>query len=337
MYEIVANKRNGIDVDKWDYFARDCHCLGIPNNFDMRRYMKFARVIDVNDRRQICTRDKEVLNLYEMFHTRTSLHRRAYQHKTCNIIERMLVEALLLANDHFTLTGTGGRPVRMSEAIYDPVAYTELTDHVLYLIRCSTSPQLEESRRLLQRIQTRQLYKCVGQTQPASDTDFPKPAVLRRELVGALEPEELDGLPSLSEADFHVDVVTFDYGMKSENPIDHVRFYMKEHPSRAVKVRKDQVSQMLPQTFREQDVRVYCKKTDPASVQAAGKYFRAWCLKQNCITPKGEGEELMLEDFTPYGTPFGTPLKEEGEGEDTPPLNQDSFKKRLTFTTDMQQ
>lgn len=22
LYEIVANKRNGIDVDKWDYFAR---------------------------------------------------------------------------------------------------------------------------------------------------------------------------------------------------------------------------------------------------------------------------------------------------------------------------
>ena len=58
LYEVVANKRNGIDVDKWDYFARDCHCLGIPNNFDMKRYMKFARVIDVKNRRQICTRDK---------------------------------------------------------------------------------------------------------------------------------------------------------------------------------------------------------------------------------------------------------------------------------------
>ena len=34
---------------------------------------------------------KEVGNLYEMFHTRSSLHRRAYQHKTCNIIEHMYV------------------------------------------------------------------------------------------------------------------------------------------------------------------------------------------------------------------------------------------------------
>ena len=58
LYEIVANKRNGIDVDKWDYFARDCYCLGIPNSFDLRRYMRFARVMYVNSRRQICTRDK---------------------------------------------------------------------------------------------------------------------------------------------------------------------------------------------------------------------------------------------------------------------------------------
>ena len=58
LYEIVANKRNGIDVDKWDYFARDCHNLGISNNFDCHRFMKFARVIEVEGNLQICSRDK---------------------------------------------------------------------------------------------------------------------------------------------------------------------------------------------------------------------------------------------------------------------------------------
>ena len=76
--QIVANKRNEIDVDKFDYFARDCHHLGIPNSFDFRyktvyaavkpimytyiiynrRYMKFVRVIKVHGVLQICARDK---------------------------------------------------------------------------------------------------------------------------------------------------------------------------------------------------------------------------------------------------------------------------------------
>ena len=77
--------------------------------------MTFVRVIEVDmtyedqvvhRRRQICTRNKvresiatyicymvqleqEVNNIYEMFHTRSMLHRKAYQHKTINIIEEM--------------------------------------------------------------------------------------------------------------------------------------------------------------------------------------------------------------------------------------------------------
>ena len=58
LYEIVANKKNGIDVDKWDYFARDCHHLGIRSNFDHLRFMAFARVIQIKERREICCRDK---------------------------------------------------------------------------------------------------------------------------------------------------------------------------------------------------------------------------------------------------------------------------------------
>ena len=56
--QIVANKKNGIDVDKWDYFVRDCQHLGMSSNFDHKRFMAFVRVIEVNNRRHICSRDK---------------------------------------------------------------------------------------------------------------------------------------------------------------------------------------------------------------------------------------------------------------------------------------
>lgn len=45
-------------MDKWDYFARDCHMLGIKNSFDHTRCMKFARVVEVKGEKQICFRDK---------------------------------------------------------------------------------------------------------------------------------------------------------------------------------------------------------------------------------------------------------------------------------------
>ena len=34
--QIVANKSNGIDVDKWDYFARDSHFTGVAHDFDFK-------------------------------------------------------------------------------------------------------------------------------------------------------------------------------------------------------------------------------------------------------------------------------------------------------------
>lgn len=52
LYDIVANKRNGIDVDKFDYFARDCHVLGVTKSFDASRLMRFARVFRVKRDKQ---------------------------------------------------------------------------------------------------------------------------------------------------------------------------------------------------------------------------------------------------------------------------------------------
>ncbi len=57
----MANKRNGIDVDKWDYFKRDCHHLGLTCVFDIDRAMEFIRVLKPkNERWQICFRDKVI-------------------------------------------------------------------------------------------------------------------------------------------------------------------------------------------------------------------------------------------------------------------------------------
>uniref|UniRef100_A0A3P9JY73 HD domain-containing protein n=1 Tax=Oryzias latipes TaxID=8090 RepID=A0A3P9JY73_ORYLA len=129
LYEIVSNKQNGIDVDKFDYFARDCHYLGLKNNFDHMRYFKFTRVIEVetDERKHICSRDKEADNLYDLFYTRNRLHRRACQHRVKMSVDIMIKDALLKANNLIQFEGRDEQFFTISKAKNDMEAYTQLT------------------------------------------------------------------------------------------------------------------------------------------------------------------------------------------------------------------
>ncbi|KAM4610583.1 deoxynucleoside triphosphate triphosphohydrolase SAMHD1-like [Polymixia lowei] len=242
LYEIVANERNKIDVDKWDYFARDCHHLGIQNTFDYHRLLKFARVCEVDGKKHICFRDKEEGNLYEMFYTRFSLHRKAYQHTVAHIIETMITEAFISAAPHIQFEGSNGRMFTMSTAIDDMEAYTKLTDQVFEQILNSSSGDLAEARKILENIVCRRHYKFVGQTQLNEPLDVTQ-------------------------------VIRMDYGMGNENPIDNVHFYRKDDPTNASQIPMNPVSMLLPAAFTEQFVRVYCKKIDERSLEAAKENF----------------------------------------------------------------
>uniref|UniRef100_A0A3Q3LLM6 Deoxynucleoside triphosphate triphosphohydrolase SAMHD1 n=1 Tax=Mastacembelus armatus TaxID=205130 RepID=A0A3Q3LLM6_9TELE len=290
LYEIVSNSTNGIDVDKFDYFARDSHHLGIQNNFDHRRFLKFARVCEVDGEKQkhICSRDKEEWNLIDMFNTRTGLHRRAYQHTVTKIIEIMISDAFLKA-DQF---------MKLSTAIDDMEAYTKLTDHVFEQILNSSSADLAEARQILRNITCRRLYKCLGQTQAN------EPMEVTQEMIQSWETELAQADPphsfhdvSLQSQDFIVNVIELDYGMKEKDPIDNVRFYCKNDLTKAYQIRKDQVSKLLPEHFAEQLIRVYCKKRDKKSLEAAGKHFVKWCMDRNFSKP--QDGDIIAPELTP--------------------------------------
>uniref|UniRef100_A0A672L1L9 Deoxynucleoside triphosphate triphosphohydrolase SAMHD1-like n=1 Tax=Sinocyclocheilus grahami TaxID=75366 RepID=A0A672L1L9_SINGR len=158
LYEIVANKVNGIDVDKWDYLVRDCYYLGIPCGFDSQRLLKSARVCNVNERKHICFRDKVADNIYGMFHTRYTLHRQALQHKIGYIID-VKWDALVVAD------GKLSPDRKISDAIDDMLEYTKLTDHVFdqILNQSDSNADLAKARSILQDVVNRRLPKFVGE------------------------------------------------------------------------------------------------------------------------------------------------------------------------------
>ncbi|XP_075757596.1 deoxynucleoside triphosphate triphosphohydrolase SAMHD1 isoform X3 [Pelodiscus sinensis] len=275
LYEIVANKRNGIDVDKWDYFARDCHHLGIQNNFDYKRFLKFARVCEVKSKKHICTRDKEVGNLYDMFHTRNCLHRRAYQHKVGNIIETMITDAFLKADPYIKIAGAGGKHYKISTAMEDMEAYTKLTDNIFLEILYSSNKELAEAREILRKIELRDLYKYLGET--------------RTEPGKEITEEQYDRLPA--------DIVA----SRPRNAPQDVELYAADFIV--------DVSRLLPETFAEQLIRVYCKKKDEKSLDAATKYFIQWCMDMDFTKP--QDGDVVAPELTPMKPSWNDPEEDE--------------------------
>ncbi|XP_044303454.1 deoxynucleoside triphosphate triphosphohydrolase SAMHD1 isoform X3 [Varanus komodoensis] len=333
LYEIVANKRSGIDVDKWDYFARDCHHLGIQNNFDYERFIKFARVCLVDEEKCICTRDKEVGNMYDMFHTRNCLHRRAYQHKVSNIIETMITDAFLKADPYIRIKGSAGKEYKISTALEDMEAYTKLTDEIFLQILHSDQPELNEAREILRKIERRDLYKCLGETQPQGNEikqeqyDELSAEIVKAKPVKFPEDAELKAI-KLKAEDFIIDVIDMDYGMKEKNPVNNVNFYCKSDITKAIKITKDQVSKLLPEKFAEQIIRVYCKKTDEKFIYVATKHFIQWCMNRNFTKP-WDGD-VVAPELTPMKANWNVTEDDEKHGS-RENSNVSKSKTRLSF------
>ncbi|RXN03126.1 deoxynucleoside triphosphate triphosphohydrolase SAMHD1-like protein [Labeo rohita] len=293
LYEIVANKLNGIDVDKWDYFARDCHHLGIQNSFDHLRLMKFARVCKVKDkmndncwRYHICFRDKEADNINEMFRTRYTLHRQAYQHKIGNIIEIQFSKALIEADrdlhkdkpeDMFTI----------SAAIKNVAEYTKLTDGIFEQILSSSSPYLKNAQNTLNRIfLSRELPKFVGEARIMEENKYKKMLEkLNKTWKEAVEKYNgTNPAVPLNADHFSIYVVDLDHGMKGKKTFSNIYFYSKRDNKNASCIEDYQVSSLLPDNFSEELVRVYCDTTDGKVVEEAEKCFKEWCKSNFGLT-----------------------------------------------------
>ena len=52
----------------------------------------------------------------------------------------------------------------MSDAIWDMDVYERITDSVFERILWSNEPELKEARELAKKIQTRNLYRCIGES-----------------------------------------------------------------------------------------------------------------------------------------------------------------------------
>ncbi|XP_070541326.1 deoxynucleoside triphosphate triphosphohydrolase SAMHD1-like [Ptychodera flava] len=277
LYEIVSNSINQIDVNKWDHLARDSYHLGVPCSFIHDRLLKFTKVLkDRKDQQKthIGFRDKEASSVLEMFHTKYKLFRMARYHPVTIGMEAMIADALSAAVDHIKLTKSDGSTVSIPDAVTDMYAYRQLDDNILTLILHSYSNEnLKESRQILERMQRRDIYKCIKRI-PVKRGANEHEDEIRTEIVAGSANEG-----HLKANDLYVKVIELDYGMKDRNPLDSVLFFSKDKPDepKSFSELQEQVSLLAPKTFEERLLFIYVKDKKNRSV--AVDCIDQWVMK----------------------------------------------------------
>lgn len=210
LFDIVANKTNGLDVDKADYLARDTYYLKghDPKNMDFRDDLWKLDCIwlqrpkfEVRDN-HICFDDKLALPaIYQVFDHRRYLFEHVYTEPKVRAIDHMVKDALVLSNNTLSI----------KERSQDMSSYLYLTDHILHEIEISTSQQHDmiKARKIIHELKVGRYYSLLEEQELPYDHGYLQPS---------------SDLPS----DTIRDVIHFDHGFKDKNPKDLITFYPTE-------------------------------------------------------------------------------------------------------------
>ena len=182
LFDIVNNKRNGIDVDKLDYLARDALAAGLSSSGvgGALRIINASKVLRSSEggalqlgyemkasRCTKATRGPALLALVashrltpcgprcsqvaqdvkKVFDQRTEQHQSLYKHRVVHVVETMITDILTLANPAFRYRGGGGKPTSLTDAAVaeDCASYVLLNDTVVEQIYTSVQPGLVRS------------------------------------------------------------------------------------------------------------------------------------------------------------------------------------------------
>lgn len=140
VFQIIANKKNELDLDKIDYLMRDGYYLGKTHSFDYNYLFNHVKIIN----NEIAFDVKTSFTILSMFNTRYELHKKFYNHKTVIIYEVMIIDAILSIFDEVDF-----------QDMFDSDRWLyELTDNFLFEML-----KYDKSKPFIDKIMSRKLYK----------------------------------------------------------------------------------------------------------------------------------------------------------------------------------
>lgn len=224
IYQIVANKMNGIDCDKLDYIVRDTYNIGLSYSIDTSRLIMKSKVIED----KICFPTKCYFEIMDIFYTRYRLHKQIYTHPCVRSIEYMILDILNISH----------KKLDIINKVLNIEKFWKLTDTILDLIDFLN---IESASILLNRIKTRKLYRKVFETR--NDNEL-------KSIISILESHKM-------KDEIVIDSVKLNYSMGDKNPLEYIFLYNGNEI-----VDPTSQSGLLPEQFEETIHRIYVKNLD---------------------------------------------------------------------------
>ncbi|KAK7252370.1 hypothetical protein RIF29_36264 [Crotalaria pallida] len=240
--KVVENRRNGIDVDKFDYIVRDSRACGLGCNFHPDRLMETMQVIG----EEICYPAKDYLTIHKLFSTRADLHRIVYTHSK----------------------------VKMEESILKEIEYShqpELKEPRDLILRIRRRDLYQNDDALIKPYLTPLWQFCNEFSVPKENLDHFR-SVTPQDIVCSQT-----GGPTLKVEDIAVSNVKIDFTCGRENPLERIKFFKDSGSNEKFPITDDSVSHLLPASYQDLIVKVYSKK--PELVEAVSAAFENYQKK----------------------------------------------------------
>ncbi|EPY27763.1 HD phosphohydrolase domain-containing protein [Strigomonas culicis] len=266
--EIISNKRNGVDVDRLDYFIRDSmSCFGKPTvDVRVNRLFHSARLVCEGGQWQMAFEQKLALSLREVFTLRAKLHKNVYQHQVTKAIGHMISDIMHLAVPHFRIGGH-----TLVECATDATLFLKLGDWILEAIEASDDPALLPAQALIRRLRGRDIYHTSftqsldhAHAAEAKAVDWHAEVLRHAHPSFPLRPEH-----------FVVEVVVINQGKGDRDPLESVLFFNPKKPSQPLRhVREGGTARsystlFTPLQFEERTLMVFERQHTNGAVKRA--------------------------------------------------------------------
>lgn len=224
MYQILSNDIDGVDVDKLDYLLRDSKFTGLEYGIDTNRFFEYIRIID--DR--ICYSYNHMeFTINNIFMIRHQLHAIVYQHSVVRAFEFMYNDYMLIISSSISINDDITIFLQLSDDIF-----TETFLKLQYTLKKISFKQYTNALHLLQRINSRFIYKCI----------------IEKKLKKCFDIQE-------NTPNFIMDVVKIGYEI---NPVYNITLYDRDY--KKIKFNDSCASKLFPKNSKDYIYRVYDKR-----------------------------------------------------------------------------